>query len=188
MLARHRREARITALGLSLGMLVACGSKPDPDTKPDDAAEAKAGADDKSDAEAATPAADAAKPGETFAKPTAKPPPPPTGAYLDEKNALFIQRCTAEHPCVKELQAEGEAHCRTYSLGAYGEGWRLPTLEEAKRFAGFDALEDKEGFHWTSTAYQEDAKQAWIVDPKSGQSTTVPRDRKPFTIRCVYEP
>ena len=126
--------------------------------------------------------------GESFAKPTAKPPPPPTGSYLHEKSALFIQRCTADHPCEKKLQAEGEAHCRAFSLGAYKEGWRLPTLEEAKLFAGIDALEDKDGFHWTSTAYEEDDKQAWIVDPTSGQSTTIPRDRKPFTIRCVYEP
>ncbi len=175
-------------MGLSLGMLLACGSKPTPDTHAEDTAEANAAAADADGKVADADKNDAAKPGETFAKPTAKPPPPPTGSYLDEKNALFIQRCTAEHPCVKKLQADGEAHCRTYSLGAYVEGWRLPTLEEAKRFAGIDALEDNEGFHWTSTPYPEDAKQAWIVDPKSGQSTTVPRDRKPFTIRCVYEP
>ena len=29
---------------------------------------------------------------------------------------------------------------------------------------------------------------AWIYDPVGGQMTTIPRDRKPFTIRCVYEP
>ena len=34
----------------------------------------------------------------------------------------------------------------------------------------------------------EDAAQAWIVDPKTGQETTIPRDRKPFRIRCVFEP
>jgi len=140
---------------------------------------------DKTADKPADKAAEAAKP---FAQPTAKPPPPPEGAFLLEKPALYIQRCTAEHPCPKKLQPEGEAICRDLSLGVYGSGWRLPTLEEAKLFAGIDALEDRDGFHWTGTAYDEDSTQAWIVDPKGGQSTTIPRDRKPFTIRCVYEP
>mgnify|MGYP000505832539 CR=1 FL=1 len=37
-------------------------------------------------------------------------------------------------------------------------------------------------------AFAEDAAQAWIVDPTSGQETTIPRARKPFTIRCVFDP
>ncbi len=179
-------------LSAGLGLALACGSEPAPASGEKDNTAAKADDAKADDAKADDAKADADakgdKAGEAFATPTAKPPPPPTGSYLHEKSALFIQRCTAEHPCEKKLQPEGEAHCRTYSLGAYKGGWRLPTLEEAKLFAGIDALEDKDGFHWTSTAYEEDAKQAWIVDPKSGQSTTVPRDRKPFTIRCVYKP
>ncbi|MCA9661215.1 MAG: hypothetical protein KC486_22945 [Myxococcales bacterium] len=179
------RAVPSTVLAAAIGLWIAAcgGTKPADEAKPE-----AADTPESADPEAKTTAPPAAGDGESFAKPTAKPPPPPVGAYLQEKPALFIQRCTAEHPCPKMLAAEGEAHCREYSLGAYTEGWRLPTLDEAKRFAGIDALEDKEGFHWTKSADPENDSMAWIYDPVGGQMTTIPRDRKPFTIRCVYEP
>lgn len=126
-------------------------------------------------------------PAAPFAAPTAKPPPPPAGvALLDPP--LYVQRCDAAVPCPALLQPAGESHCRGLKLGGL-TGWRLPDRAEVARFArATDPLEGLEGFHWTRTAYTEDSKQAWIVDPKTGQETTIPRDRKPFTIRCVIEP
>jgi len=135
----------------------------------------------------AAPAGDA--PAAPFASPTAKPPPPPAGAALLDP-PLYVQRCDAAQPCPSLLQPAGEAHCRGLVLGGL-KGWRLPDRAEVARFArptGPDALDNLDGFHWTRTAYAEDSKQAWIVDPKTGQETTIPRDRKPFTIRCVIEP
>ncbi len=189
MLARPGCRPQALAFALACAFAFAgCDSKPatQAQAKPEPAQDKPA--NDKNDKDDKNDKNDKNDPQKTFATPTAKPPPPPEGAYLHEKPALYIQRCTAQHPCPKKLQPAGEIHCREFGLGAYKEGWRLPSLEEAKLFAGIDALEDKEGFHWTGTAYKEDAKQAWIVDPKGGQSTTVARDRKPFTIRCVYEP
>jgi hypothetical protein len=124
-----------------------------------------------------------------FATPNAPPPPPPPGALLQAKPPLFVQICGAEAPCPSLLQPAGEAHCRDLKMGDYGSGWRLPDLEEAKRFGRLEGLEGREGYHWTRTAYAEDRKQAWIVDPADGgPPTTIPRDRKPFTVRCVFEP
>jgi len=149
--------------------------------------EAKSGgeADQKSPAKAAKPT-----PGskETFAKPTVKPPPAPKGSTLIESLPLYVQNCDKESPCPSLLQPAGETHCRKLKLGGH-ENWRLPDLAEAEKFASVrEALTNAEGFHWTRTAYEEDAKQAYIVDPKGGQNTTIPRDRKPFTIRCVQSP
>ncbi|MEZ4385040.1 MAG: hypothetical protein R3A79_27165 [Nannocystaceae bacterium] len=181
MLARAR--PLVCTLAATLGLsLAACGADTPAAASKPEAAPASA------DPEPEAPAGERDGEAKSFAEPTAKPPPPPVGAYLQERPALFIQRCTAEHPCPKMLAAAGEAHCREYSLGAYSSGWRLPTVDEARRFAGVDALEDNDGFHWTSSSDAENDRMSWIFDPKSGQSTTVPRDRKPFTIRCVYEP
>ncbi|MCB9703486.1 MAG: DUF1566 domain-containing protein [Myxococcales bacterium] len=186
MLAAPRPKPAAAPL-LALALALACGRAEErPEAAAEPAAKGEAPAPEAPAPEA--PASDAAKPGESFAQPTAKPPPPPVGAFLLEKPALFVQRCDADHPCPKLLQAAGEAHCRALNLDPYEGGWRLPDVEEVKRLKGIDALDDLEGFHWTRTPYADDPKQAWIVDPVGGQSTTIPRDRKPFTIRCVYDP
>jgi len=174
------RPVRRSLLPLSLWVF-ACGGPAAPATP------APVKSAPEAPAKAASPGVDA--PAAPFATPTAKPPPPPAGvALLDPP--LYVQRCDAAVPCVALLQPAGEAHCRGLTLGGL-TGWRLPDRAEVARFArgtGADQLEGLEGFHWTRTAYEEDSKQAWIVDPKSGQETTIPRDRKPFTIRCVIEP
>lgn len=154
-----------------MALLTACGADraPATDKAPTDKAPAPAPA-----------------PAEPFATPKAKPPPPPDGAALLDP-PLYVQRCAAEHPCPELLQPAGETHCRELRLGGL-TSWRLPDREEVQRFATGVGMEKLEGFHWTRSAYAEDSKQAWIVDPKTGQETTIPRDRKPFTIRCVLEP
>jgi len=146
------------------------------------------GAADPTPAKAAAPATPEAPkaPAEPFATPKARPPPPPDGAALLDP-PLYVQRCDAAHPCPELLQPAGETHCRELRLGGIAH-WRLPAREEVQRFASGVGMERLEGFHWTRTPFAEDAKQAWIVDPKTGQETTIPRDRKPFTIRCVIEP
>lgn len=162
---------------LLLALLTACGAStpatPAAD-KPADKAPAKA-----------EPAPAAAK-AEPFATPKATPPPPPDGAALIDPG-LYVQRCDAAHACPELLQPAGETHCRELRLGGLAN-WRLPERAEVQKFAAGAAMEKLEGFHWTRTAYAEDSKQAWIVDPKTGQETTIPRDRKPFTIRCVFAP
>ena len=110
----------------------------------------------------------------------------PSGAIADGTK-LFVQLCDEANPCPSLVQPEGEKHCASLKLGGL-EGWRLPDRSEAERFARLDGLGQLEGYHWTRTAFDQDASQVWIVDPESNQPTTVPRDRKPFTIRCVREP
>jgi hypothetical protein len=161
---------------LLMALLTACGAST-PDRPADKAAPAKA---------EPAPPADAPGKTEPFATPKAKPPPPPDGAALIEPG-LYVQRCDAAHACPELLQPAGETHCRELRLGGLAN-WRLPDRAEVQRFATGVAMEKLEGFHWTRSAYAEDGKQAWIVDPKTGQETTIPRDRKPFTIRCVFEP
>ncbi|MEZ4451006.1 MAG: hypothetical protein R3B09_16105 [Nannocystaceae bacterium] len=183
-IARRAHAARIAGAALlACAALSACnGSKP---ASADTPAPAPAPANAGAPAASATPPAAPADPA-PFATPNAPPPPAPEGAVLLTKPALHVQRCDPAHPCPKLLQPAGEAHCRGLELSGV-KGWRLPDVEEAKRFAGAD-LDDKDGFHWTRSAYADDDKQAWIVDPTSGSATTVPRDRKPFTIRCVISP
>ncbi len=159
---------------LLLLSLSACGADPPPATAP---------APTPAPAVKPAPTPDADKP---FATPTAKPPPPPDGAALLDP-PLYVTRCDADHPCPELLQPAGETHCRDLRLGGLVH-WRLPDRAEVQRFNTGVGMEKLEGFHWTRTPYAEDAAQAWIVDPKTGQETTVPRGRKPFTIRCVIEP
>jgi len=162
---------------LLLCLATACGA-PAPATRSDAPAAPTPDAkpDVKPDSEPAAP----------FATPKARPPPPPEGAVLLEP-PLYAMRCDAAHPCPSLLQPAGETHCRDLTLGGLSH-WRLPDREEVKRFAAAAGAEQLDGFHWTRTPFTEDAAQAWIVDPKSGQETTIPRTRKPFTIRCVFEP
>lgn len=140
-------------------------------------------------AEAPTPAPEPPAKREPFATPTLTPPPPPEGAALlpDRKRPLYVQRCDPAHACPDLLQPAGETHCRDFSLGGLAH-WRLPDRDEVKRFGEIAGLDALDGFHWTRTAFADDAAQAWIVDPKSGQETTIPRTRKPFRVRCVFEP
>lgn len=161
---------------LVLALLAACGAEA-AKTAPAPAAEPPA--------KAAEPPAKA----EPFAEPKMNPPAPPAGAALlpDRKKPIYVQRCDAQHACPDKLQPAGETHCRDLELGGF-KHWRLPDRDEVKRFGEIADLEQAEGFHWTRTAFAEDAAQAWIVDPKSGQETTIPRDRKPFRVRCVFEP
>lgn len=161
------------ALGLAL--LLACGADP-PAPKPAEPGPSKQDAAKK---------IDDGKPPQPFATPKLRPPPAPEGAVLQDP-PLYVQRCDPAHACPKLLQPAGETHCRELKLGGHAS-WRLPDRDEVKRFNHAD-LTELEGFHWTRTAFAEDAAQAWIVDPKSGQETTIPRTRKPFTIRCVLEP
>jgi hypothetical protein len=171
------------ALGLAL--LLACGAGP-PAQKPAEPTQTDAPRKIADSPEAKQP--------EPFATPKAAPPPPPDGAVVFDP-PLYVQRCDPAHACPKLQQPAGETHCRELKLGGH-TGWRLPDRAEAKRFTndsiakppGPVGLNDAEGFHWTRTAFAEDAAQAWIVDPKSGQETTIPRTRKPFTIRCVLDP
>ena len=152
---------------------VEAAGAPGPGTEPADAARAAAG---KGKAE-------------PFASPVLKPPPPPEGAALlpDRTRPIYVQRCDPDHPCPDLLPPAGETPCRGLELGGFTH-WRLPDRDEVKRFGELAELELAEGFHWTRTAFAEDAAQAWIVDPKSGQETTIPRTRKPFRVRCVIEP
>ncbi|MCA9696705.1 MAG: hypothetical protein KC431_04195, partial [Myxococcales bacterium] len=101
----------------------------------------------------------------------------------DARTTLF-----AEVP--ELLQPAGDLHCRELRLGNQ-DGWRLPSKDEVPRFAGVEGLEATEGYHWTRTPFDDDLKQVWIVDfadPAAAPATTIPRDRKPFRIRCVKEP
>ncbi len=181
---------RIALLTAALGTLAACKS-----SKPEKPTEAKA-------VPAATAeAAPEAKrdPSEPFvARPTAAPPPapegtvlspPPEGAPPDQAIYLYVQSCDEAHPCPSALQTEAEIHCRELSIGTRDRGWRLPSRHEADRFAGLEGLADLAGYHWTRTPYEEDMMQVYIVDPSGeGPTTTIPRTRKPFKVRCVYEP
>ncbi|MFV8752438.1 hypothetical protein ACNOYE_17975 [Nannocystaceae bacterium ST9] len=124
----------------------------------------------------------------TFADPKVEPPPAPEGSIALPDPWLYVQTCAAAHPCKQLLQPAGDAACRELRLGGY-EDWRLPSKDEVPRFAGAAGLEQTAGYHWTRTPFEDDMAQVWIVDPSGeGPATTIPRDRKPFRIRCVKEP
>jgi hypothetical protein len=126
----------------------------------------------------------------SFANPTAKPPPAPNGAVALPDPWLYVQTCSEAHPCPLLKQPAGDAHCRELVLGGH-DHWRLPSKDEVLRFGGVEGLEATAGYHWTRTPYEDDLGQVWIVDPedpRGGPATTIPRERKPFRIRCVKEP
>jgi hypothetical protein len=139
-----------------------------------------------SDAKADAPPAET-KPPTAEAPAAPSPPPAPEGAVSLTDPALFVQTCADPHPCPDLLQAAGEKHCAELTLGSVST-WRLPTREEVQRMRGTEGLSALSGYHWTNSAFDQDDAQVWIVDPNSDQPTTVPRDRKPFRIRCVREP
>ncbi len=129
------------------------------------------------------------EPAANFATPNVQPPPPPKGAVLLGDPWLYVQTC-AEPACPDMLQPQGDKHCRELEIGGHVD-WRLPDKAEVERFAKLEGLEAREGYHWTRTPDEENMKMAWIVDfaaPDVGIPTTIPRDRKPFRIRCVKAP
>jgi hypothetical protein len=160
-------------------VLLGCGG-----AKPEDAK--------KTDAKSVEPkSADAAfdeKQEATFADPKAEPPPAPEGSIALPDPWIYVQTCAEPFPCKELEQPAGDAACRELRLGAH-EDWRLPSKDEVPRFHGVAGLEQTAGYHWTRTPFEDDMSQAWIVDPSGeGQATTIPRDRKPFRIRCVKDP
>lgn len=126
----------------------------------------------------------------SFADPKTEPPPGPEGTITLEDPWLYVQTCAEPHPCPELLQPAGDAHCRELRLGGH-VNFRLPSKDEVLRFRGVEQLELRAGYHWTRTPFADDMGQAWIVDPEDPEAapaTTIPRDRKPFRIRCVKEP
>lgn len=157
-------------LGVAAALAFAACGKDAPDADPATRAPAKV-----------APTKSAADPA-----PPSEPAPAPDGAVALRSPDLYVQTCDAEHACPKLLQAAGDDHCGGLDWG--GLKWRLPEHTEAKRFAGAPGLQDLETFHWTRTPYAEDDAQVWVVDPKSGQETTLQKTRKPFVVRCVADP
>lgn len=189
MIQRLRRPtADLPKLGvcLLLGLAPACQSKPaKEDTKPAEGAE-KAEKSETDDPDGETPEDKEA----TFAQPNPTPPKAPEGSITIADPWLYVQTCAESHPCPDLKQPAGDAHCRELKLGGQ-EGWRLPSKDEVPRFKGAEGLEQLAGYHWTRTPFEDDMGQVWIVDPEDPQaapSTTIPRDRKPFRVRCVKEP
>jgi hypothetical protein len=180
---RSRVGSNLVSLGL-VASLVACGGS-DPKPKKAEAAAGKAEvAATKVDTPATKP-----KPEPFVAKPKAAPPPAPKGAIAIPDPWRYVQVCDEQHPCPELLQTEGELHCRSFGLSVLKSGWRLPSKSEMGAWGKTEGLEQVEGYHWTRTPYEDDPMQAWIVDPSGkAQATTIPRKRKPFRVRCVYEP
>lgn len=192
-----RRPPPLFALALGIAALTVAACEPKPKPKPKDVdgdkAPAAAEAAPPSPSEAGDPddldPKDEAKQA-TFADPKLEAPPAPAGAVALEDPWLYVQTCSADHPCVDLKQPAGDAHCRELRLGDYG-AWRLPSKAEVERLSGVEGLENLAGYHWTRTPFEDDINQVWIVDPAdpvNAPATTIARDRKPFRIRCVKEP
>ncbi|MBC8068025.1 MAG: DUF1566 domain-containing protein, partial [Deltaproteobacteria bacterium] len=99
---------------------------------------------------------------------------------------LYVQTCATPGSCPALLQVAGAAHCEALELG--GLAWRLPTHAELKSWQGKPGLVGFDGFHWSSTPYDEAPEQVWIFDPTSKSETTIPKNRKPFAVRCAAQP
>jgi hypothetical protein len=175
--------ATLAALILALG--VGCDKQ---SSKANEKAESGA----KVDSDKSEPG-DEPKPNEkaaSFAEPKMEPPPGPEGTITLPDPWLYVQTCAEPHPCPELTQPAGDAHCRELQLGGH-VNFRLPSKDEVPRFRGLEKLEARAGYHWTRTPFDDDMGQAWIVDPEDPEgapATTIPRDRKPFRIRCVKEP
>lgn len=177
---RHAIAVAVVSLSLAVG----CGtSSPDKSAGKADESKAKTETDKADDEPRDEKAA-------SFAQPKTEPPPGPPGTITLPEPFLYVQTCAEPVPCPELTQPEGDAHCRTLQIGGH-VNWRLPSKDEVPRFRGVEQLEARAGYHWTRTPFEEDMKQAWIVDPEdpdAAPATTIPRDRKPFRIRCVKEP
>lgn len=174
---------------LLAALVLGAGCNKQQDAKPEAEAE-QAKPDDPvaDDPDADDPDADAKE--ANFANPKSEPPPAPEGAITLADPWLYVQTCADPHPCPELTQPAGDAHCRELKIGGH-VNWRLPDKQEVARFGGVEGLEARAGYHWTRTPFADDQGQAWIVDPEDPQgapATTIPRDRKPFRIRCVKEP
>ncbi len=175
------RPATWVGLGLALGATACNGAS---------TAAEQAGAKSV----AASPEADEPEPKDdenaNFADPQLAPPSAPAGTVALPDPWIYVQTCGEAHPCESLKQPAGDAHCRRLRMGGY-ENWRLPSKQELEGFAGAEGLEQLAGYHWSRTPYKDDINQVWIVDPadpSGAPATTIPRDRKPFRIRCVKEP
>ncbi|MCA9653679.1 MAG: hypothetical protein H6712_26465 [Myxococcales bacterium] len=125
------------------------------------------------------------KPAAPEARPEPEPlPPAPEGTVVIDRK--YVHTCADPTSCPTLLQDAGAAHCAGLELG--GLSWRLPTLAELESWKGNAELSGFDVFHWSGSAWEEDAAQLWILDPGSDAKTTAKPDRKPFTIRCVAEP
>lgn len=164
-------SARLLA-GFLAGSLVACGSSEGPPKKLDEAA--KADAPEKEKPKRLTLKKD---------QPVALPPGPEGTVAIGH---VYVQTCDKAEACPELLQAPGAAHCAGLELG--GMTWRLPKIEELLKWKGNEALHGFDVFHWSGSAWEDDAAQWWIYDPDSEMKTTAKPDRKPFTIRCVAAP
>lgn len=166
--------------------VLAAGCDKTPEAKSDAKSDEPAA---KTDPDADDPAADEQQ--ANFADPKTPPPPPPEGAVvLPDEPWLYVQTCAEPHPCPDLKQPEGDAHCRELRIGGH-VNWRLPSKDEIARFGGVEGLEATAGYHWSRTPFEDDMGQVWIVDPvdpSGAPATTIPRERKPFRIRCVKEP
>ena len=183
-----RRPGLAPCLVITLVVALACDRPPAEASDKSD----KSGEPAKTEAKAANPDADPGRDDEeaNFANPNTKPPPAPEGTITIEGPWLYVQTCAEPHPCPELKQPAGDAHCRELELGGHVD-WRLPDKDEVARFKGVEGLENTAGYHWTRTPFEDDMGQVWIVDPEDPQNapaTTIPRDRKPFRIRCVQEP
>jgi hypothetical protein len=96
---------------------------------------------------------------------------------------LYVHTCAEPGSCPQLMHAEGASHCAALDLA--GMTWRLPSVTELESWRGHEALTGFDVFHWSGTAWEDDAGQVWIYDPGSGAKTTAKPTRKPFTIRCV---
>lgn len=178
---RHAMLIAVVSLSLAGGCDKQSTAKSE--AKPEAKSEAKA-----DDAKLDDPPAD--EKAASFAQPKTEPPPGPEGTITLPDPWLYVQTCAEPHPCPELLQPAGDAHCRELQLGGH-VNFRLPSKDEVPRFRGLEQLEARAGYHWTRTPFEEDMKQAWIVDPEDPEgapATTIPRDRKPFRVRCVKEP
>lgn len=136
---------------------------------------------------APAPAAAPAKvdpPGKAVAPKPVELPPAPAGAVVIGK--LYVETCAADGACPMLLQVPADEHCRTRTTG--GHKWRLPTRDELESWVGKPGLVGFDGFHWSGTPFADAPDQVWIFDPTSASKTTIPKDRKPFKVRCVAQP
>ena len=183
-----RRPGLAPYLVITLVVALACDRPPAESSDKSD----KSGESAKTEAKTPDPDADPGRDEEeaNFANPNTKPPPAPEGSIVIEGPWLYVQTCAEPNLCPELKQPAGDAHCRELELGGHVD-WRLPDKDEVARFKGVAGLENTAGYHWTRTPFEDDMGQVWIVDPEDPQNapaTTIPRDRKPFRIRCVQEP
>jgi hypothetical protein len=114
--------------------------------------------------------------------------PPAPGTRMLIRPDLVVQDCSELAPCPDLLQPAALAHCAELKLGGLAP-WRLATRDELERLAALGEVPGLAGYHWSSSAWEDDPSQVWIVDPAGReQATTLPPTRKPLRARCVHTP